>query len=181
MPPNKRVAGMTRLRRPRRSVKKEESADYRYFPDPDLIAVVVSEEQIEATRASLGQLPAELRTRLQSDYGLNDYDADVIVSSGRETVDFFQSVAKGAAKDGQPDHKVGKLASNWVGQEVMRYLNENGIEIGQYPVPADRLAELLSRIGAGEIDQTRAKEVLAEMQDSGCEVQAAFDLSLIHI
>ena len=155
--------------------EKEESADYRYFPDPDLIGVVVTEQQIEDTQASLGDLPADVRALLGTDYGLGDYDADVIVSAGREMVSYFRAVANGAAKDGKPDSKIGKLASNWIGQEVMRYLNENNISIEQYPVPADRFAELLSRINGGEIDQTRAKEVLAEMVESGCEVQAAFD------
>ena len=157
------------------SREKELAADYRYFPDPDLIGVVITDSEIDQIRETLGLLPAELRSLLQQDYGLNEYDADVIVSSGRETVNYFQAVAKAATKSGKPDPKLGKLTSNWVGQEVMRYLNENNIEIDQYPVMADRLAELLSRIDAGEIDNSRAKGVLAEMEQSGCEVQAAFD------
>ncbi len=152
--------------------EKEESADYRYFPDPDLIAFVVSEEQIDSIRNSIADLPAELRKHLASDYGLNGYDSDVIVSAGPEMVDYFKAVADGSAKDGKPN---GKLASNWVGQEVMRHLNETNSTIEKYPVPAARLAELLSRINEGEIDQTRAKEVLAEMLASGCDVQSAFD------
>lgn len=153
--------------------EKEESADYRYFPDPDLIAVVISEQQIKETQNALGDLPAALRENLQSTYGLNEYDSDVIVSAGREMVDYFRAVADGsAAKEGKPN---GKLASNWVGQEVMRYLNENNATISDYPVSATKLADLLSRINAGEVDQTRAKEVLAEMLASGCEVQTAFD------
>ena len=155
--------------------EKEESADYRYFPDPDLIAVVISEQQIETAKNSLGDLPATLRETLQTDYGLNDYDSDVIVSAGRETVDYFRAVADGSAKDGKPNKKLGKLASNWVGQEVMRYLNENNATIENYPVSSAKLADLLARINGGEVDQTRAKEVLAEMLASGCEVQAAFD------
>ena len=152
--------------------EKEESADYRYFPDPDLIAVVISEEEIEAAQGSLGDLPAALRKLLQTEYGLNDYDSDVIVSAGRQTVDFFRVVADGSGKDGKPN---GKMASNWIGQEVMRYLNENATTIDQYPVSAESLADLLSRIVAGEVDQTRAKEVLAEMLSSGCDAQTAFD------
>ena len=152
--------------------EKEESADYRYFPDPDLIAVVISEEEIEAAQGSLGDLPAALRELLQTEYGLNDYDSDVIVSAGRQTVDFFRVVADGSGKDGKPN---GKMASNWIGQEVMRYLNENATTIDQYPVSAESLADLLSRIVAGEVDQTRAKEVLAEMLSSGCDAQTAFD------
>jgi aspartyl-tRNA(Asn)/glutamyl-tRNA(Gln) amidotransferase subunit B len=152
--------------------EKEESADYRYFPDPDLIAVVIQEEEIAATQNSLGDLPGAIREQLRNNYGLNDYDSDVIVSAGRPMVDYFRAVADGSASNGKPN---GKLASNWVGQEVMRYLNENNATINDYPVGAKKLAELLSRVSAGEVDQTRAKEVLAEMLASGCEVQAAFD------
>jgi len=152
--------------------EKEESADYRYFPDPDLIAVEISEEEINQTRNTLGDLPATLREQLRADYGLNDYDSDVIVSAGRSMVSYFKSVADGSGKDGKPN---GKMASNWVGQEVMRYLNEHNATIEDYPISADKLAELLSRVAAGEVDQTRAKEVLAEMLASGSEVQAAFD------
>jgi aspartyl-tRNA(Asn)/glutamyl-tRNA(Gln) amidotransferase subunit B len=152
--------------------EKEESADYRYFPDPDLIAVVITEEEIESARASIDELPQALRVRLQTDYGLNDYDSDVIVSAGRPMVDYFVALAEGAGKSGAPN---GKMASNWIGQEVMRYLNENAVTIEQYPVSADRLADLLSRITAGEVDQTRGKEVLAEMLASDCDAQTAFD------
>ena len=152
--------------------EKEDSADYRYFPDPDLIAVVISEEQIKQSENSLGDLPAAIRTKLREDYGLNEYDSDVIVSAGRPMVDYFRAVADGAGKDGKPN---GKMASNWVGQEVMRYLNEHTTTIEEYPVSADSLADLLSRISAGEVDQTRAKEVLAEMLSSGCDAKAAFD------
>ena len=152
--------------------EKEESADYRYFPDPDLIAVVISEEEIAQTESTLGDLPAALREQLRSDYGLNDYDSDVIVSAGREMVGYFRAVADGSGKDGKPN---GKMASNWVGQEVMRYLNEHNVTIEDYPIGTEKLAELLSRISAGEVDQTRAKEVLAEMLASGSDVQAAFD------
>ena len=152
--------------------EKEESADYRYFPDPDLIAVVISDEQINDIRGTLGELPATLRASLQSGFGLNEYDSDVIVSAGSEMVSYFQTVADASGKDGKPN---GKMASNWIGQEVLRYLNENNATISDYPVAADSLAELLSRISAGEVDQTRGKEVLAEMLASGCDVQAAFD------
>ncbi|QEG23869.1 Asp-tRNA(Asn)/Glu-tRNA(Gln) amidotransferase subunit GatB [Mariniblastus fucicola] len=152
--------------------EKELSADYRYFPDPDLIAVVISEQEIEDAKSSLGDLPAALRETLQSEYGLNDYDSDVIVSAGREMVDYFRAVADGSGKPGKPN---GKMASNWVGQEVMRYLNENAATIEAYPVAADAMAELLARVTAGEVDQTRGKEVLAEMLASGCDVQEAFD------
>ncbi len=72
---------------------KEESSDYRYFPDPDLLPVCVSEAQVETERAALGELPAALRTRLQDQYGLEPYDADVLVNQGSGLVEYFEEVA----------------------------------------------------------------------------------------
>ena len=152
--------------------EKEESADYRYFPDPDLIAVEIAEDLINMIGNSLGDLPRALRSELETVYGLNEYDSDVIVSAGAMVVNYFREVADQSGAPGKPN---GKMASNWVGQEVMRYLNEQNTTIEDYPIASSLLAELLSRISAGEVDQTRAKEVLAEMLESNCDVQAAFD------
>ncbi|MEX2091381.1 MAG: Asp-tRNA(Asn)/Glu-tRNA(Gln) amidotransferase subunit GatB, partial [Pirellulales bacterium] len=100
-------AGITRAQR-----SKEESSDYRYFPDPDLVPVSFSPAEITAATASLGELPAALRGRLESEYGLPRYDADVLVNQGRSVVDYFVAVAM-ACQDG-------KAASNWVTQDVLR-------------------------------------------------------------
>jgi aspartyl-tRNA(Asn)/glutamyl-tRNA(Gln) amidotransferase subunit B len=153
--------------------EKEESADYRYFPDPDLIAVETSAQEIQAIRETLGDLPADLRTLLSNQYGLDDYDTEVIVSQGRAVVDFFRSVAD-IASESDAD-KGGKLASNWVGQEVLRYLNENDCSIADYPISADQLGALLAKIAAGDFDNSRGKDVLAEMISSGKDLDAAVD------
>lgn len=153
--------------------EKEESADYRYFPDPDLIAVETSDQEIEAIRATLGDLPADLRTVLRDQYGLDEYDTEVIVSQGRAVVEFFRSVADIASENDA--NKGGKLASNWVGQEVLRYLNENDCSIADYPVSADQLGALLAKIAAGDFDNSRGKDVLAEMISSGADLDAAID------
>jgi aspartyl-tRNA(Asn)/glutamyl-tRNA(Gln) amidotransferase subunit B len=147
--------------------EKEESADYRYFPDPDLIGVRITDEQILSLREEVGALPAELRNLLETEHGLNHYDADVIVSQGREVVDFFLTLADGSGNS--------KLAANWVGQEVLRYLNENGVEISQYPLEVSQLVALLKMIGRGEIDQTRAKDVLSEMIASEISLKSAIE------
>ena len=156
--------------------EKEESADYRYFPDPDLIAVETSEQEIEAIAATLGELPADLRKRLQQQYGLDDYDTEVIVSQGQNVVAYFEGAAGGAsgASDGD-NKKAGKLASNWVAQEVLRYLNENDCDITEYPVTADQLGALLKKIAAGDFDNSRGKDVLAEMIASGQGLDAAIE------
>ena len=147
--------------------EKEEAADYRYFPDPDLIAVTISEQQIDDIRAAIGELPPQLRQRLKDDYSLKQYDADVIVSQGQGVVDYFLAVADGCGD--------GKTASNWISQEVLRHLGETESEIDQYPVSAASLTELLKVVVSGDLDRTRAKEVLAEMVATGISVTEASD------
>jgi aspartyl-tRNA(Asn)/glutamyl-tRNA(Gln) amidotransferase subunit B len=141
---------------------KEESSDYRYFPDPDLVPVRVSPAEIEKVRAALGELPAALRARLISSHGITEYDADVIVNQGSEVVAYYLELAE---KCGD-----GKMASNWVQQDVLRILKEQEITIDAYPVRPAPLAELLGKIRGGEIDTTRAREVLAQMLATGKSV-----------
>ena len=147
--------------------EKEESADYRYFPDPDLIAVTIEESEIESIKNEIGRLPAQWRELLVKDHGLKPYDAGVMVGQGADVVEYFLAVAEGCGNS--------KMASNWVGQEVLRFLNESGEAIDSYPVSSGQMTELLAKVNAGELDQTRAKEVLQEMIDSKLEVQAAMD------
>jgi len=147
--------------------EKEEAADYRYFPDPDLIAVTIEESEIESVKSQIGKLPAQWRELLVEDHGLKPYDAGVMVGQGVDVVEYFLAVAEGCGNS--------KMASNWVGQEVLRFLNESGDAIDAYPVSASQMTELLTKVNAGELDQTRAKEVLQEMIDSKLEVQAAMD------
>ena len=145
--------------------EKEESSDYRYFPDPDLIAYTTSDELIESMQREVGQLPSELRHLLTTDHQLTAYDADVIVGQGRGVVDYFLELVTGVGNS--------KLAANWVGQEVLRHLNEKNVEIDQYPVSAAHLTKLLAMIVAGEIDQSRAKDVVKEMIDSNSDLDEA--------
>ncbi len=148
---------------PQRS--KEESSDYRYFPDPDLVPVTVSEEEIERIRRSLGELPAAIRARLERSYGITPYDSDVIVNQGRAVVDYYSKLADGCGD--------GKLASNWIQQDVLRTLNERQIGIDRFPVAASALAQLLTKVRTGEIATSRAREALALMIDSGKPVDEA--------
>ena len=138
---------------------KEESSDYRYFPDPDLVPVRVTEQQVESVRGSLGELPAQLRERLERTYGIKPYDSDVLVSAGRSLVDYFVELAELCGD--------GKLASNWVQQDVMRTLNEQKVEIEQFALRPAALYELLKAIQAGDVDTSRAREVFIEMVASG--------------
>lgn len=144
---------------------KEESSDYRYFPDPDLVPVTVTEKEIAAVRAELGESPADLRLRLQSGYNLTPYDADVIVGQGRAMVDYFVEVARISDN--------ARAAGNWIQQYVLRTLNEQDISIDAYPVGAEELGKLIQMVTAGKLDTTRGRDVLAEMVDSKCSVEQA--------
>lgn len=135
--------------------EKEESSDYRYFPDPDLCPVITPAAEVEQVKSGLAELPAAIRARLEETHGITPYDSDVIVSQGRETVDYFEAVAQAAGD--------GKKAANWVTQEVMRVLNEQGSSLAQFPLTAAVLGELIVKVIGGEIEITRAKEVFNDM------------------
>lgn len=145
--------------------EKEESSDYRYFPDPDLVPVTVSAEKVAAVRAALGEVPAAMRTRLEQAHGITAYDSDVIVNQGRTFVDYFV-----AATEVSGD---GKTTSNWLQQDVLRVMSERDLTIEAYPVTAAALGDLLKRVKAGELDTGRGREVLARMVDSGETAAAA--------
>ena len=135
--------------------EKEDSADYRYFPDPDLAPVITPKAETEKVRSSLCELPAAIRTRLEGTYGVTAYDSDVIVIQGRPLVDYFEEVAKTSAD--------GKKAANWVTQEVLRVLNEQGGDIQSFRLRPPALAELVKLVISGDIEITRAKEVFNDM------------------
>ncbi|RLT14160.1 MAG: Asp-tRNA(Asn)/Glu-tRNA(Gln) amidotransferase subunit GatB [Planctomycetota bacterium] len=147
-------AGVTRAQR-----HKEESSDYRYFPEPDLVPVTVSFEQLADLRASMGEPPVALRKSLEKRLSISAYDADVLVNQGRAFVDYFEELASILG--------VGKLASNWMQQDVMRTLKERGDTITSFPIRPAGLANLISRVTAGDFDTSRAREIFAEMLVGG--------------
>ena len=144
---------------------KEESSDYRYFPDPDLVPVVTTKEDIAAARAELGELPAAIRSRLQTEFDISAYDADVIVNQGRGVVDYFVEVAQQSGD--------GKQASNWVQRDVLRHLKEDEIEIDAFPVAAARMGQLISAVKNGDLDSSRARDVFDEMHKSKVDTATA--------
>ncbi len=137
---------------------KEESSDYRYFPDPDLAPVTVTPERIEAMRQSLGELPADLRRRLDVSYGIKMYDSEVLVNQGRPLVDYYIAVAEQSGE--------GQAAANWVTQDVLRVMNERSLTIEQFPVRPPVVAELIKRVKAGDFDTSKAREIFTELLDS---------------
>ncbi len=139
--------------------RKEEASDYRYFPEPDLVPVVVSEQMLQEVRSQIGEFPAQRRLRLAAEYGIPEYDARVIVELGKAFADYFEQFARGLENP--------KNASNWMLQDVQRTLNAKGWTIEQFPVRPEKLADLVSRIERREINTHAAREVFAEMIESG--------------
>ena len=144
--------GQTRTMR-----SKEDAHDYRYFPDPDLLPLVIEDQWIEQIRASLPELPDAKKKRFIESYGLNAYDARVL-SSDSEAAAYFETVAKG---------RDAKAAANWVSQELFGALNKKGLELADSPVPAEALGALLDLIKDGTINGKIAKDVFAKMMESG--------------
>ncbi len=135
--------------RPMRS--KEEANDYRYFPDPDLLTLVISEEQIARVKTQLPELPQQKRQRFMEQYALNQYDATVMVSS-RALADYFETVVKESG-----NHP--KLAANWVMGELSAALNKANSEITESPVSATQLGKLVQRIADNTISGKIAKTI----------------------
>jgi aspartyl-tRNA(Asn)/glutamyl-tRNA(Gln) amidotransferase subunit B len=149
--------------RPQR--QKEESSDYRYFPDPDLAPVTVTPREVDAVRRELGELPAALRRRLETTYGIDAADAEVIVNQGRDFAAYFVELAEASGD--------ARRASNWMQQDVLRMLNERALAIAASPVPARSLADLLKSLEQGHLDSARARDVFDAMADGGCSVADA--------
>lgn len=138
---------------------KEEAQDYRYMPEPDLVPIVTTEEEIENYRRNLPELPSARRARLVN-MGLTEYDAGVITAS-RAMADYFDRVVAGGAD--------AKLAANWIMGDLAKNLNAGSQTIEESPVGADRLAKLIALISRGTISSKIAKTVFAEMWSSADE------------
>jgi len=146
---------------------KEDAADYRYFPDPDLPPLVIGEDWVQRVRAALTELPRVMAQRFETDYGLSDYDATALTQS-REMAAYFETTAKAC---GQP-----KLASNWIMGELSRRLNASEIGVGQTKVSAAQLAGLITRISDATISNNAARAVFdALWNGEGDEVDALIE------
>jgi aspartyl-tRNA(Asn)/glutamyl-tRNA(Gln) amidotransferase subunit B len=141
---------------------KEEAHDYRYFPDPDLLPLEFTESYVAELKASLPELPDQKKARFIADLGLSPYDASVLVAE-RESADFFETVL---AKLGN-GARDGKLAANWVINELFGRLNKEGVVIGASPVSATQLAAIVELIGEGTISGKIAKELFEIVWQEG--------------
>jgi aspartyl-tRNA(Asn)/glutamyl-tRNA(Gln) amidotransferase subunit B len=135
---------------------KEEAHDYRYFPDPDLLPLEVSEQWLERERTALPELPQAKRERYQREHGLSAYDADLLTES-REKAEFFEGTRK-LLEGPSP-----KIVANWVNGELSAILNEHGVGFSQTLIAHKAFAKLLDRIHDGTISANAAKEVLHGM------------------
>ncbi len=137
---------------------KEEAHDYRYFPDPDLVPVVIDKAWIERIRKSLPELPHEKSKRFKAQYGLPEKDIEILVSS-KPLADYFEATV---SIFNNP-----KIVSNWILSELLREINRTGDSVSSCPVPPENLAELLALIEDGTISGKIAKTVFEEMYQTG--------------
>ena len=154
--------GETRLMR-----SKEEAHDYRYFPDPDLLPLEISEEWKEQIRATLPELPQAKQARYVNELGLSAYDASMLTAS-RAMADFFETALATVPKDA-------KLCANWIMGEVNAQLNRDGLDMTQCPISAQQLGGILQRIADNTISNSGAKEVFRTMWAEGGEADAIIE------
>jgi aspartyl-tRNA(Asn)/glutamyl-tRNA(Gln) amidotransferase subunit B len=148
--------------------EKEESSDYRYFPDPDLVPVVLTPAEIEEARRQLPETPAARRDRFHSQLGLSLYDASVIIDQGPEMTAWFEDVATRCGD--------GKTAANWVTQDILRDLNAAGTSLSEFPITPEILGTLLTCITTERITTKSARDVYAAIKEAaatGATIAAA--------
>ncbi|MDG1024991.1 MAG: Asp-tRNA(Asn)/Glu-tRNA(Gln) amidotransferase subunit GatB [Gammaproteobacteria bacterium] len=145
---------------------KEVANDYRYFPEPDLLPVVIDDEYIAAVKAQLPELPDARRSRFAEEYALSEYDAGVLVSS-RELAEYYEIVASQSGD--------AKLAANWVSQDLLGLLNKNNWELADSPIQAERLAMLITRIKDNTISGKIAKTVFETMLEDESDVDTIIE------
>jgi len=154
-------SGETRMMR-----SKEDAHDYRYFPDPDLLPVRISDEQIARIRGEMPELPAAMKARFVEAFGVSAYDAALLTGS-RATAQYFEAVAQASGQ--------GKLAANWVNGEIAARLNRDGKDIGDCPISAERLTGLILRIADNTLSSKLAKQVFDALWDSDLSADAIIE------
>jgi aspartyl-tRNA(Asn)/glutamyl-tRNA(Gln) amidotransferase subunit B len=145
---------------------KEEAHDYRYFPEPDLIPLMIDDQWIKEIQSLLPELPAQRKQRLQEQYGLTEYDASVLTAS-KHIAEFFETAAA--------EYSDAKVVTNWVMGELQRYLNQENIDIQESKITPENLVEMLKLIDDGTISGKMAKDVFAEMFKSGASPGAVVE------
>jgi aspartyl-tRNA(Asn)/glutamyl-tRNA(Gln) amidotransferase subunit B len=147
---------------------KEDAHDYRYFPDPDLMPLVIDAAWIERVRGEMPELPVAIQQRFVSQYGLTPYDANVLTAS-KAMAAYYEAVV------GKVGPANAKVAANWLMGEVSSQLNREGLEIDASPVSSAQLALLLQRIADGTISNKIAKEIFLAIWEEKATDEAAAD------
>ena len=145
---------------------KEDAHDYRYFPDPDLLPLKLEQKLIDDLKKSLPELPDKKKERFIKEYGLNAYEANVLVSE-KEISDYYEEVAKLSDK---------KLAATWMMGDLFAMLNDKGLDISKSPISAKHFAELVESIKTGEISGRIAKDIFEIMLETGDNPKKIIDL-----
>ena len=159
------VSGKTRPMR-----NKEEAHDYRYFPDPDLLPLEISDEEIKLIKSSIPELPDELKNKFIKTYKLSNYDASVLTAD-KQTSDYFNE-----AINSDPELKNhAKIVVNWITSELFSLLNKNNFDLSSSPVSPRDLGQLVKLISSNEISGKIAKDVFEEMFNSGKSARAIVD------
>lgn len=141
---------------------KEEAHDYRYFPDPDLLPLKIEQNWVDEIKETLPELPDQKKHRFMKDYGLSLYDASVLIAE-RSRADYYETVANG---------RDAKMAANWVINDLLGALNKDGKTLSESPVSAEQLGGLIALIGDNTISGKIAKDVFAEMYETGKDADA---------
>ena len=136
---------------------KEDAHDYRYFPDPDLLPLILEDDWIKKIRSSIPELPDQKKERFIREYSLSEYDSSVIVSD-KSTSDYYEKVDK----DRNP-----KLVTTWVTSELFSVLNKKNLSIDESPISPNHLGELIDNIDSGKISSRQAKDIFEEMCETG--------------
>lgn len=141
--------------------EKEEAADYRYFPDPDLVPVTISPAELDALRQEMGDIPSERRRHYEQALGLSAYDAGVLIHQGLGVCNYFEALVQCCGD--------AKLAANWVTQDVLRELKERRLSIEEFPLSARVLGTLLAKVQQKQITTKSAREVFTELLSAGSQ------------
>ncbi|MHB1123845.1 MAG: Asp-tRNA(Asn)/Glu-tRNA(Gln) amidotransferase subunit GatB [Ramlibacter sp.] len=145
---------------------KEDAADYRYFPDPDLPPLVIAADWVERVRSQMAELPRVMANRFVAQYGLPEYDASTLTQS-KAMAGYFEAAAQASGQ--------AKLASNWIMGELSRRINAEGLAMEQVPVAAQKLAALIGRIADSTISNNAARQVFDELWTASGEVDAVIE------
>lgn len=145
---------------------KEDAHDYRYFPDPDLLPVFITDEMLDVAKAGMPELPKEMATRFVEQYEVSDYDARLLTSN-RTLADWFEQTARLTGH--------GKLVANWMLGELSAALNKNSLDIADSPINAKRLAGLITRIADNTLSNKLAKQVFEAMWNSDLSANAIIE------